>query len=300
MIGLVPLAGWDPFRTTDGNVDAGNQAFGQGRYDDAIHDYEHAGGGVDRGGLDYDLGTARLKAADAEKDPKKKQQLHDDGMADLAHAAGAAKDPRVRAQAAYNRGNAFFSDGKLDDAVTSYKQALRENPELEDARLNLELALRHRKKEQQQQQQQGQGQGQQGQQGQQPQQPPPNGQGQGQGQGQGSGQGQNPQPNGQGQPGQGQPGQGSNQANPQQGSGQGSNSQNPQQGQGQGSGSQDPNQQAPQPKLPGGHGGSGSAQQKTPGDENLDQLEGESRDQRRNQAQRHSNETYHPTDPEDW
>ena len=320
---LLALGAWQPFRAHDGDVEDGNDAFARGDYGDAIDDYGRARGKVDDGGLDYDVGTAELKAAEAEKDAKKKEALHAQGLKDLDSAAKNAKDANVRAQAAYNRGNALFSDSsaekdpKVQDedlagAIESYKDALKANPDFEDARLNLELALRHRKKQQQQQQQQpGQGQGQQQQQQQ--------GQGQGQGQqqqGQGQGQGQqqqqgqqgqNGQPQQQGQQGQNgqqqQPGQQGQNGQPQQGQGQQQGQ--PQNGQGQ-NGQQDQQNgqsgqnQAPRPKLPNGKQQSGHSQEKTPDDGNLDQLEGESRDQRRNQAARHSNDTYHPTEPDDW
>jgi len=319
---LLALGAWQPFRAHDGDVEDGNDAFARGDYDDAIDAYGRARGRVDDGGLDYDVGTAELKAAEGEKDAKKKEALHAQGLKDLDSAAKNAKDANVRAQAAYNRGNALFSDSsgqkdpkvqddELGGAIESYKDALKANPDFEDARLNLELALRHRKKEQQQQQQQQQGQGQ----GQQQQQ---QGQGQGQGQqqqGQGQGQGQQQQQQGQ----QGQNGQqqqqgqqGQQQQQGQQGqNGQQQQGQGQQQGQqqnGQGQNGQDEDQQngqngqnqAPRPKLPNGKQQSGHSQTKTPDDGNLDQLEGESRDQRRNQAARHSNDTYHPTEPEDW
>jgi hypothetical protein len=319
---LLFLGAWQPFRAHDGDVEDGNDAFARGDYGDAVEDYGRARGRVDDGGLDYDVGTAELKAADGENDAAKKQKLHEQGLKDLDSAEKNAKDPNVRAQAAYNRGNALFADSgaekdpkaqdaQLEGAIEAYKDALKTNPDFEDARLNLELALRHRKKEQQQQQQQqnGPGQGQQGQQGQQ------QGQGQGQqgqqqqGQGQGQGQqqqqGQNGQQQQQGQQGQngqqqqqGQHGQGQQQ----QGQGQGQNQQQGQQGNGQDqqNGQNGQNQQAPRPKLPNGKQAGGQSQAKTPDDGNLDQLEGESRDQRRNQAERHSNDTYHPTEPEDW
>jgi Ca-activated chloride channel family protein len=289
---LFALAGWEPFRSHDGDVDAGNQALQDGKYDDAVKDYQRARGRVDEGGLDYDVGTAKLKQADAQHDAAARDKLRKEGLDDLAKAAASAKDPNVRAQAAYNRGNALFSDGKLDEAIDSYKDALKAEPDFEDARWNLELALRHRKKEQQQQQQ-GQGQGQQGQQGQQQQQQQGNGQGQDQQQQQQQGQGQNPQQNGQ----QGQQGQN------QQQQGNGSNQQQQQQGSGSGSGSNQNQQnqnQAPRPKLPNGQDGAGRSQEKTPQDGELDQLEGESRDQRRSQAARHASDTMHATELDDW
>jgi hypothetical protein len=324
---LLALGGWQPFRAHDGDVEDGNDAFTAGDYGAAIEDYGHARGKVDDGGLDYDLGTAELKAGEAEKDAAKKQALHAQALKDLDSAAKNAKDANVRAQAAYNRGNALFADSsaekdpkvqdeELGGAIESYKDALKANPDFEDARLNLELALRHRKKEQQQQQQQqGQGQGQQGQQGQQQQgqgqgqgqQQQQQGQGQGQGQQQQQGQGQQQQQQGQqGQNGQQQQQQGQQGQNGQQQGQNGQQAENQQQqnGQGQQGQNQDPqngqNQQAPRPKLPNGKQQGGHSQEKTPDDGNLDQLEGESRDQRRNQAARHSNDTYHPTEPEDW
>src|SRR5205823_5274461 len=154
-------AGWTPWRTTDDNVERGNAAMAAGKWDDAINDYNAAkGSGVDENGRLYDLGTAELRKAEATKDDKLKQQAMDD-----LGAAAKAKDASVASRASYNRGNAQMEDDKLDDAIESYKDALRADPEMDDARLNLELALRKLDKKQQQQQQQGQGkQGQQGQQ----------------------------------------------------------------------------------------------------------------------------------------
>ncbi len=205
VIGVLVLGAWEPFRMLDPDVEAGNRAYAEGRYGDAITAYDRAAerGGVDRAGLAFDRATAELKQAEAIKDPAEKQRLTDHALEDLKRA-GQSRDPRVRGGASYNRGNALMQRDKLEDAIEAYKQALREQPDLDDARVNLELALRRRQKQQPPQQpqgQQGQGQGQ-GQQGQ--------GQG-GQGQGQQGqpGQGQPGQgPPGQGQPGQGQPGQG--------------------------------------------------------------------------------------------
>jgi tetratricopeptide (TPR) repeat protein len=54
---------------------------------------------------------------------------------DLEGAAG-------RAAAAYNEGNAAYRQGKLEDAISSYRAALREDPKRPDAKRNLEEALR--------------------------------------------------------------------------------------------------------------------------------------------------------------
>ena len=144
---VVALGGWEPFRTPDPDVEAGNRAYTEGHYDDALAAYDRAKqrGGVDADGLAYDRGTAELKKAEAIKDPAEKQRLYEHGLEDLKQAAR-SKDPRIRSGANYNRGNALMAQDKLEDAIEAYKQALREDPAFHDARQNLELALRRRQK----------------------------------------------------------------------------------------------------------------------------------------------------------
>jgi tetratricopeptide (TPR) repeat protein len=128
-----------------------------------------------------------------------------------------AKD-ELAEQSHYNLGNSYFKMEDWPKAIEAYKQALRLNPEDQDAKHNLELALQMLRQQQQMQQQGGQ----QGQQNQQQQQ---------------GGQGQQQQQQGGGQPQQGQGQQGNQQ---QQGQGQ----QNQQQ-QGGGNGEQQQDQQSP-------------------------------------------------------
>jgi len=212
---ILPLGGWEPLWRLDPDVVAGNRAYQDGRFDDALAAYQRADdGGVDKAGLAYDRGTALLGKAEAAGEAG--APLYAEAFDELGKATR-GKDPAVKARAHYNRGNIAMQGKKLDDAIGEYKNALRADPLLESARSNLELALRQREKQRKQQQQQGgpgqpqPGQGQQPQPGQ-GQQPQP-GQGQGQpqpGQGQNQGQNQPPQPQpgqGQGQPNSGQPGQ---------------------------------------------------------------------------------------------
>ena len=240
---VVALGGWQPFRSPDPDVTAGNQAYAEGRYSDAIAAYDRAAltAGVDPEGLAFDRGTAELAAAGKLADPAAKQAMTNEAFGHLKQATKSS-DPQVRGAAHYNEGNSLLGAGKLDDAIESYKQALREDPAQEDARTNLEVALRRKQKS--------------------------NGQGQGQGQGQGNGQGQNPggqQGQGPQSPGQGQPGQGSGSGpgsqQPQQGSGQGS--QQPQQGSGQGS-QQPPQQGSGQGSQQQPQQGSGQGSQQQP------------------------------------
>jgi Ca-activated chloride channel family protein len=193
---LLALGAWEPLRSPDPDVEAGNRAYAAGKWQEAIEHYERArGSGVDEAGLDYNLGSAKLKLG-ASLGGAEKDRLTTEGLADLERVRK-SKNTEMRAEASFNAGNAQLANEKFEQAIESYKQSLRDNPEYADARANLELALRKLQK-QQEQQGQGQGQGQPPPQGGQGQgQPPPQG-GQGQGQpppqgGQGSGQGQPPQ-----------------------------------------------------------------------------------------------------------
>ncbi|WP_295392653.1 VWA domain-containing protein [uncultured Thiodictyon sp.] len=80
-------------------------------------------------------------------------------VADLAGARGPDAD--------YNRANALARQGRLDEAIAGYEQALKQAPDDADARANLELVkqLRDQKKQDERKDQPGD-QGQQGQQGQ--------------------------------------------------------------------------------------------------------------------------------------
>lgn len=75
-----------------------------------------------------------------------------------------AKD-ELAEQSHYNLGNSYFKMQDWPKAIEAYKQALRLNPEDQDAKHNLELALQMLQQQQQQQQQGGQGQQNQQQQG---------------------------------------------------------------------------------------------------------------------------------------
>jgi hypothetical protein len=295
---LLALAGWEPFRSPNPDVEAGNKALTDGNADKALEAYDRAAKdpNVDASGLAYDRGTAELAKAQAAKDASEKTRLTEKGLESLKQAA-TSRDPRIRGQANFNRGNTLLGQDKLEDAIEAYKQALKDQPQLDDARVNLELALKRREKQQQQQQQQGQGQGQnQPGQGQNQQGQGQNQQGQGQNQ---QGQGQNQQGQGQNQQGQNQQGQGQNQQGQGQNQqGQGQNQQQQGQGQnqpGQGQGSQQPpgqNQGSndPQGQNPGSqrqHPGRTHPQgPKTPTDGKLDDLEDYSRQLQREGARR--------------
>ena len=123
------LAAWTPFVSTNPDVEAGNAALAAGNYDDALAAYDRAAksGRVDPSGLAYDRGTAELRKAQQTNDPAEKARLFERGQDDLKTAAHST-DPRIRGDAAYNRGNSLMAQEKYADAAAAYKQALHENP----------------------------------------------------------------------------------------------------------------------------------------------------------------------------
>jgi predicted negative regulator of RcsB-dependent stress response len=322
LVAVVALGGWQPFRAPDRDVAAGTEAYAQGRYDDAIAAYERAEqrGAVDADGLAYDRGTAELAAAGKLADPAAKKAMTQQAFEHLKQATH-ARDPRMRGAAHYNEGNALMAGGKLEDAIEQYKDALREDPSSDDARVNLEVALRRRQKQQ----------GQQAQPQPQPQpQPPQPGSGAQQPQAATGSGGQQPPPQAGSGAQQPQAGSGARQPPPQAGSGQpppqaGSGAQQPQAGSGQpqpppqaGSGQPQPNasqsgdpSQSGQPGDPtgndpnrngkprhGAHAQHGDSP-RSPTDRKLDDLEDYSRRLQRDQARDHA--TGHEPDPEhDW
>ena len=54
----------------------------------------------------------------------------------------------LRAQAYYNMGNSFYRQGQFAEAIAAYKEALKLNPDDQDAKHNLELAQQQLEKQQ--------------------------------------------------------------------------------------------------------------------------------------------------------
>lgn len=66
----------------------------------------------------------------------------------LSNAAKNAKDKNAKAGVNYNIGNTYMSEKKWEDAIESYKQALKNNPQDADAKYNLSYAKAMLKKDQ--------------------------------------------------------------------------------------------------------------------------------------------------------
>jgi tetratricopeptide (TPR) repeat protein len=112
---------------------------------------------------DYATAAEQYKLA-AEKDTASRQAfynlgnaLYKSGKADEAlnaYDAALAKDTAVLDKAAtwYNKGVVLHNNKKLPECIEAYKNALRLNPNDEEARLNLQKALQQQQQKQQQQQ----------------------------------------------------------------------------------------------------------------------------------------------------
>lgn len=145
----------------------GAKAFEKKEYTRAVEEFRRAHELAPSPRNAFNLGTAQIAAGQREQ-----------GSATLAEAL---KDPAVRADALYNRGNSALAAKALDHAVRDYADALRADPRHMAAKRNLEIALQRREQQrrnasanqadqqgqsQQQQQQQAPAQGQQQPQGQ--------------------------------------------------------------------------------------------------------------------------------------
>jgi tetratricopeptide (TPR) repeat protein len=124
----------------------GNRLYEQKKFDDALKMYVDAQ--ASRPGapeLHYNIGNVLFR-----------KKEYDKAVEEYLRAQ-AAPDPVLSQAAQFNRGNALMMQGRLEDAIQAYVQALHSRPDDTDAKRNLELALRlldQQKKKQQQKPQQ--------------------------------------------------------------------------------------------------------------------------------------------------
>ena len=123
----------------------GNRLYDQKQYDEALKMYVDAQATRPQAPeLHYNIGNVLFRKGEYDK------------AAEEYLRAQAGKDPALAEAATFNRGNAYLAQKKLQQAVSSYVQALRADPGDQDAKRNLELALRLMQEQKKQQQQQNQ------------------------------------------------------------------------------------------------------------------------------------------------
>ncbi|HTP79308.1 MAG TPA: VWA domain-containing protein [Bacteroidota bacterium] len=130
-------------QTVHSLIKEGNRVYGKGRYDDAEVEYKKA---LEQNQKSpqavFDLGNAQYK-----------QQRFDEAIRQFQTSAAEGTSKEEKSAALYNIGNSLYRAGKYPDCIQAYKQALRLNPDDEDARYNLEMAREKMKQQQQQKQQ---------------------------------------------------------------------------------------------------------------------------------------------------
>ncbi|MCP4649714.1 MAG: tetratricopeptide repeat protein [PVC group bacterium] len=148
-----------------GKIKAGNQAYEEGRYDDALVTYNDAQiESPTSPEVFFNMGTVFYRQ-------KKYQEA-----IDVFQKSMEKGDADIEAKALYNIGNSLFAQGQLREALEMYKHALERNPEDGDTKYNIEYterkikemlseskqtqeqAMKDQAKQQQQQQQEQEGQ----------------------------------------------------------------------------------------------------------------------------------------------
>jgi Ca-activated chloride channel homolog len=132
----INIAQADEYRS---KINEGYDLYKDGEYEKAAEKFKDAGIlKPDKALPAYDKGTALYKSNDFE------------GAANEFQGSVAKNDPGVKADAFYNAGNSYFRAGKYDQAIKSYVDALKLQPQDKDSKHNLEISLMQMKQQQQQ------------------------------------------------------------------------------------------------------------------------------------------------------
>ena len=164
-IALALVAGCTP--AVVGHNEAGNRRFAEDAYEEAIDEYRLAQvAEPDQAEPYYNAANAYNRQGQPEAASAQTQQ------------ALKTAEQQLAGKAWYNLGNAYFDAQQWPRAIEAYQEALRIQPDDQDAKHNLELALQRLQEQQQQEQSENQrqeqeqskeeDQGEEGQQGQQP------------------------------------------------------------------------------------------------------------------------------------
>jgi Ca-activated chloride channel family protein len=131
-------------QTVRDHVRDGNKLYQKGKFSDAEAAYRQAlSKDPTSGESHFNLGDAHFR-----------QDRHEEAARAFGSSAMNFEPGSDRSAGYYNMGNALFKANKFEEAIEAYKRALRNDPDNEDARHNLEIARRKRQEQQQQQQQQ--------------------------------------------------------------------------------------------------------------------------------------------------
>ena len=124
-------------------IKKGNEAYEKKEYDNAITQYQQAiVKNPDNPTANYNLGNALYK----NKKVDEAVQAYDEAVSKASSKADKSKS-------FYNKGVVLQNNKKLPECIDAYKNALKLNPQDEDARQNLQKALQQQKQDQQKEKQ---------------------------------------------------------------------------------------------------------------------------------------------------
>jgi|SRR5690554_2458596 len=137
------------------NTREGNEQYKSGRYDEAILEYtealeknpEYTEALFNTGNALQEKSRRLFENAEKTEDPAQREALLKEAVelstkaaSQFAAVASKAKTREEKNKAQYNLGNARLFSGELEQSIEAYKEALRNNPEDDDARYNLAYA----------------------------------------------------------------------------------------------------------------------------------------------------------------
>ncbi len=111
----------------------GDQLYDKKEYSKAEETYKKATAGY---AASYNAGNAAFQ-----------QGKYEDAAGLFRISVSAAPDAAARANAWYNMGNAYLQAGKYAEAIKGYENSLRQQPNLADAKKNLQIAKKKQKEE---------------------------------------------------------------------------------------------------------------------------------------------------------
>ncbi len=122
-------------------IKKGNEAYKKNEFDKAAEQYKKVTAKTPANATaQYNLGNALYKNSKT-----------DDAVSAYDNAATNLSDKLEKSKALYNKGVVLQNNKKLPECITAYKDALKLNPQDDDARQNLQKALQQLKQQQQQQ-----------------------------------------------------------------------------------------------------------------------------------------------------
>lgn len=135
-------AGWiaEVLAATDGDIDAGIEAYEAGEFEEALERFEAA---QERRGERPEIHFNRGLALQASGDTEAAREAYERGTE--------SDDDQVRASSHYQLGNLAFDGEQWDAAIEAYKACLRAIPGHENAKWNLELALARKQQQEEEQ-----------------------------------------------------------------------------------------------------------------------------------------------------